>query len=295
MSVDGKMLRKFEEWMEKVEASPELVEFYRRLLRIQSIAERRVGIPRPDLNGEAISDRLDQGLPLIGLDELDLDWSLLQATFVEVTSAFAKHPKLFGPVPKSLVEIGGNHQYLKEAVRAWYKMTRLPAVVVPDGVNECLLEDIIQVTLNPFMVGYSKVLLSSVNQERWRRGYCPICGGNPDFALLDKEYGARWLVCSRCDTQWLFQRLECPYCGNQNQNTLAYFTDDEGVYRLYVCEQCRTYIKAIDLRRSKSEVLLPLERVMTLGLDRQGEEKGYKPGHFGVSSLTTPEASRSKP
>ncbi len=283
VGVVGRTLRKLEEWTEKVEASPELIDFYRRLLRIQSIAERRVGIPRLDLNSAAICDRLNQGLPLIGFDELDLDWSLLQATFVEVTSAFAKHPKLFGPAPKSLVEIGGHHQYLKEAVRAWYKMTRLPTAVVPDGVNECLLEDIIQATLKPFLAGYSKVLLSSVNQERWRRGYCPICGGNPDFALLDKEYGARWLVCSRCDTEWLFQRLECPYCGNQNQNTLAYFTDGEGVYRLYVCEQCRTYIKAIDLRRTESEVLLPLERVLTLNMDRQAQEHKYGGDKFGTN------------
>ena len=274
----GKMLKKLEGWTEKVEASPELVEFYRRLLRIQSIAERRVRIPRLDLNSEAINDRLDQGLPLIRFDELDLDWSLLQATFVEVTSAFAKHPKLFGPVPKSLVETGGHHHYLKEAVRAWYEMTRLPTAVVPDGVDECLLEDIIQATLKPFLVGYSKALLSSVNQERWRRGYCPICGGSPDFAFLDKEYGARWLLCSRCDTEWLFQRLECPYCGNQNQNTLAYFTDDDRLYRLYVCEQCTQYLKAIDLRQAKEEVVVPAERLFTLGIDAQARDYGYGSG-----------------
>ncbi len=281
VGVAGKMLRKLEGWTEKVEASPELIEFYRRLLRIQSIAERRVGIPRLDLNSEAINDRLEQGLPLIRFDELDLNWSLLQATFVEVTSAFAKHPKLFGPIPKSLVETGGHHHYLKEAVRAWYEMTRLPTAMVPDGVNECLLEDIIQATLKPFLVGYSKARLSSVNQERWRRGYCPICGGSADFAFLDKECGARWLLCSRCDTEWLFQRLECPYCGNQNQNALAYFTDDEGVYRLYVCEQCTQYLKTIDLRQAKEEIEIPLERLFTLGIDMQAREYGYggdKPG-----------------
>lgn len=277
VGVAGKMLKKLEGWTEKVEASPELVEFYRRLLRIQSIAERRVGMPQLDLNSEDISDRLDQGLPLIGFDELDLDWSLLQATFVKVTSAFAKHPKLFAPVPKSLVEIGGHHHYLKEAVRAWYKMTRLPTAVVPDGVDKCLLEDIIQATLKPFLVGYSKALLSSVNQERWRRGYCPICGGSPDFAFLDKKYGARWLLCSRCDTEWLFQRLECPYCGTRDQNALSYFTDDKGLYRLYVCENCKHYLKTIDLREAASEVLLPLERLYTLDIDRQAEENGYSP------------------
>jgi FdhE protein len=274
----GKMPGKLEIWTEKLEASPELIEFYRRLLRIQSITERRVGIPWLDLNSETINDRLEQGLPLIRFDELDLDWPLLQATFVEVNSAFAKHPKLFGPVPKSLVETRGYHHYLKETVRAWYEMTRLPTAVVPDGVDECLLEDIILATLKPFLAAYSKALASCVDQDRWRRGNCPICGGNPDFAFLDKEYGARWLLCSRCDTEWLFQRLECPYCGNRNQNTLAYFTDDDRLYRLYICEQCTQYLKAIDLRQAKEEVVVPHERLFTLPLDAQARDYGCSRG-----------------
>jgi len=64
---------------------------------------------------------------------------------------------------------------------------------------------------------------------------------------------------------------------NQDQNALAYFTDDEGLYRLYVCEKCKRYLKAIDLRQAKSEVLLPLERLITFGLDAQAKEYGYSP------------------
>ena len=86
-----------------------------------------------------------------------------------------------------------------------------------------------------------------------------------------------WLVCSRCDAQWLFQRLECPYCGTTDQNVLAYFTNDEGLYRLYVCEQCKQYLKAIDLRQAKSEVLIPLERLLALHIDKQAQEYGYSP------------------
>jgi FdhE protein len=83
------------------------------------------------------------------------------------------------------------------------------------------------------------------------------------------------LVCSRCDYEWLFQRLQCPYCGNQDQKTLAFFTDDKELYRLYVCEQCRCYLKAIDLRKTETEILLPLERFYTLDLDAQAKEYGY--------------------
>lgn len=293
--VDNRILRKLEEWKVTAEAPSEVVEFHRRLLHLQSRVERRMGVPRPGLSSEAVNERIERGLPLLSFDELALDWSLLQDMFVEVCVIFGEYPELFGEIPKSLRESEPRPSLPKQVAKAWFKGTVLPATIVGDGINKYLLGAMIHATLMPFLISHSKALLSLVNQEQWRRGYCPICGGNPDFAFLDKEYGARWLMCSRCDTRWLFQRLECPYCGNQNQDALAYFTNDEGVYRLYVCEHCRTYIKAIDLRRIKSEVLLPLERVMTLDMDRQGEEKGYKPGHFGVSSLTTPEASCSKP
>ena len=57
----------------------------------------------------------------------------------------------------------------------------------------------------------------------------------------------------------------------------VYFTDDEGLYRLYVCERCHHYLKAIDLRHAGREVLFQLERFLTLDIDHQAREKGYTP------------------
>jgi FdhE protein len=216
-------------------------------------------------------------LPLIGFDDLALDWLLLQEIFAEVTGAFATYSELFNEFPESLKKLEPRPSLPEETVKAWFEGGRLPSLEGVDNLSEHLLEAIIHATLKPFLVSYSEALLGLVNQERWRRGYCPICGGNPDFAFLDNERGARWLLCSRCDAEWLFQRLECPYCGNQEQNALAYFTDDEGLYRLYICEKCKRYLKAIDLRQAKSEVLLPLERLITFGLDAQAREYGYSP------------------
>lgn len=257
---------------------PQLLKFYQRLLRVQSGVEQKLAsLLEPGLGSEVIHERIERGLPLIRFDELALDWSLLGDTFTEVTALFADYPELFGELPKRLREPGAGQLLTRKAVKAWFEGAKLPIALAADDVNEHLLATIIQATLKPFLVSHAKTLLGFVDQERWRRGYCPICGGSPDLAFLDEEHGARWLLCHRCDTGWLFQRLECPYCGNQDQNALAYFTDDEGCYRLYVCERCRRYLKAIDLRQAKSEVLLPLERLYTLDLDRQAQERGYSP------------------
>ena len=271
-----KILERLDEEKRKRGLSPRFLDFYQRLFRIQSEAERRIGIVKPRLNRAAINERLDKGLPLVSFAELALDWSLLKDIFAEVTATFSDYPDLFGELPKNLREPRSHPSLPKKVARAWFERAKLPSTITVDDVNEYLLfEAIIHATLRPFLVSHSKALLNFITQERWRRQYCPICGGKPDFAFLDKEHGARWLLCSRCDTEWLFQRLQCPCCGSQNQNDLTYFTDEEGLYRLYVCEQCKQYLKTIDLRQAKEEVMMPLERLFTLGIDIQAREYGY--------------------
>ena len=84
--VDSEILRKLAEWEEKAEVNSELIEFYRKLLQIQSEAERRVGIATPDLSSETIATRLDNGQPLIQFDDLNLD-SIARSTMI-LKSAF---------------------------------------------------------------------------------------------------------------------------------------------------------------------------------------------------------------
>ena len=275
---NNKIIGKLEEWRQKEEINPKLIDFYQRLFEIQSRAERHIGTPDHCLTSDIASKQIEQGLPLRGFNDLALDWSLLQDIFVEVTDAFATYSELFSEFPESLKKPEPYPRLSTETVKAWFEGGRLPSLTGVNDLSEHFFEAIIHATFKPFLVSYSLALLGLVKQERWRRGYCPICGGNPDFAFLDNERGARWLLCSRCDAEWLFQRLECPYCGTQDQNALSYFTDDEGLYRLYVCEKCKRYLKAIDLRRAKSEVLLPLERLFTFALDAQAHEYGYSPG-----------------
>jgi len=272
------VIRHLEERENKEGALPQLLKFYQSLLRVQSRVEQKLAsLLEPSLGSEAIAKRIEHGQPLIAFEELALDWPLLRKTFTEVIAIFAEYPELFGEPPEKLKEPGAGRLLTKKAVRAWFRGAKLPATILADDAKENLLSAVIHATLKPFLVSHAKTLTRSIDQERWRREYCPICGGRPDFAYLDEERGSRWLLCSRCDTEWIFQRIECPYCGTQDQSVLAYFTDDEGLYRLYVCEHCKRYLKTIDLRQAKSEVLLPLERLCTLDLDRQAQENGYSP------------------
>ena len=277
---EKEVLRRLEEEGREKGLSPRLLEFYQRLFNIEAKAKQRIDRAKLSIKREAINGRAKRGLPLIGSDELALDWPILREISSKIITAFSDYSDVFGELPLSLREPKSGSLLTSKVVRAWFKGAMPPSTVPISDANDYLfLEAIIQATLRPFLICQAQTLISLVDQETWRRKCCPICGGQPDFAFLDTERGSRWLVCSRCDTEWLFQRLQCPYCDNQNQDNLSFFTNDEGTYRLYVCEQCQKYIKAINSRRSESDVTWPLERVLTLDMDKQAHEMGYIPSH----------------
>ncbi len=279
MPVETDDIIRFLEEKEKKEGTlPKLLEFYQQLLRVQSQVERKLSSRlEPGLSREVVNKRVENGVPLISFDELALDWQLLTTTFDEIKTVFADYAELFNSSRERLVELSADTLLARQTLKRWYEKQMLPAKIPVKNVDRKLINSIIHATIKPFLTSHARKLRESIDQERWRRSYCPICGGSPDFASLDTERGSRWLLCSRCDTEWVFQRLQCPYCNTQDQNDLSYFTDDSGLYRLYTCERCQQYLKTVDRRQTEDQIILPIERFLTLDMDRQAVEMGYKP------------------
>ena len=107
-------------------------------------------------------------------------------------------------------------------------------------------------------------------------GYVAVGGGWPDFAFLAKEAGDRYLVCSRCNSQWLYRRLGCPFCDTQDDAKIVYYPSEDQVYRLYVCDACHRYLKTMDLRQTAASVLAVVERITTVAMDMTARQEGYQ-------------------
>lgn len=288
---EAQILQKLDEWEQREGELPSFIQLCFELLRIQARAKTQFASSKANFADSiilhAVVDRLASGAPLLTFKDFIFDWEQVKAVFQEVTVVVAKDSlEPLGEI-ENLKSIASSSPLFQRMVRLWYQGSSLARITQGHGIHAEVLSFVVQAALKPFLSFHSEVLLPKVEQEHWRRRYCPICGGSPDFAFLDKERGARWLLCYRCDAEWLFQRLECPYCGTQNPDALAYFSDDEGLYRLYICEECRSYIKAIDLRRTESEILLPLERVLTIEMDEQGRDKGYKAGGTAITPFAS--------
>jgi FdhE protein len=274
-----RLIQALEQRAEREGALPLLLNFYRELLEVQLAAEMAFPTPESHLDTEAIAARAQHSQPLLDYSELKLDRELLHETFDRVKVVFAEFPDLFNLEARVARDLSPEVLLTGETLEAWFRRGEVPISDVTENLNPHLVENIIRSSLKPFLLAYAKVLLPGVQMERWWHGYCPVCGGAADYAYLDKERGSRWLVCSRCDSEWLYPRLECPYCDNKNQHLLNYYPSETGPHRLYTCEKCHQYLKATDLRQQKAAFYPPLERLLTLDMDRQGAELGYQPGN----------------
>ena len=252
------------------------IELHCELLEAQARAQ--VSPARVALSGEEASARLRQGDTLLSPESLEVDGQTLAGLCDQIGLIVAeRRPELAETLAKIRAWLGERRQRI-EALAGEYLREGRVREGEEAGLDGKLLAFILNNALRPFLRAQAQALGLSVDDSVWYRGRCPICGGEPDLAALERESGRRRLLCSRCDSEWTFQRVGCPFCGNEEPRQLAHYPSDDQVYRLSVCERCRRYLKTIDLRQVAGERLLPAERILTVAMDVAALNAGYGQG-----------------
>jgi formate dehydrogenase maturation protein FdhE len=110
--------------------------------------------------------------------------------------------------------------------------------------------------------------------------HCPTCGGLPQlsyFAVSGEALvsGPRYLVCSRCATNWVFSRMTCAGCGEATGTKLPIFQEQERFPHARVdgCRNCRRYLLTFDLRRDTRAVPV-VDEIAALPLDLYAIDQG---------------------
>jgi FdhE protein len=107
---------------------------------------------------------------------------------------------------------------------------------------------------------------------------CPFCQQRPTAAVLrDAGHGTkRALVCGLCFTEWSFERIVCPSCGERKFDALPVYTADQvDGARIDGCDSCGVYLKTIDA--SKDGTAVPeVDDIATITLDLWARERGYR-------------------
>jgi len=276
------ILNSLEVEREKKPELAEIIDLHRALLLAQ--ADARVPLPHLEMEPAEAEALLRQGIPLLQPEALEVDWKLFAQLCDKICYTASQHQPGLSEDLESVRAFLGSHpdkrslvvDYLRDGLHPSSSPHKVGGK--EGGENDLsgeLLTFVLNNVLHPFLRAHAEVLAPLVDDSLWYRGRCPICGGQPDFAFLEAGSGARHLLCSRCDSQWLFRRLECPFCNNTEPNKLIYYPSEDEVYRLYVCQVCNRYLKTIDLRQVSREVIPPVERILTVAMDVAAREAGY--------------------
>ena len=121
-------------------------------------------------------------------------------------------------------------------------------------------------------------VVAPVAASRESSGHCPVCGSPPALARLRQDDRKRILCCLLCEETWAFARVECPFCGNDDQGTMGLVTvTGVEAWWIEVCDKCKRYIKTVDESKlSEIDDVLPVvEDTATLYLDLIAQREGY--------------------
>ncbi len=228
-----------------------------------------------------ITKKMEGGLPLIDFTGKDYDLTRPKEYFNALISIAEKR---MPEVAQNIIDIIKSQQF------NWEKMIRIsfdrkveetndqgfPAVREAEESID-LIDLFTEESLRPELEIIAEKYGEIVEKSKWSEGYCPICGKEPKIGEIRKEEdGKRYLFCHQCGFKWHFNRIKCPFCGNEEQHSLAYFeVEGEERYRVDVCNKCRRYIKTVELPKSSEEPDLDIEDIATLHLDMIAYDEGY--------------------
>ena len=238
-----------------------------------------ISCPLPDSHGASL---LAGGLPLLAPERLSVDREKAGAFLSGVVDVLrgANRDPLGGEeldrIGRALAEAALDLPSLFSAcLQRERKIIEEASAAI--SVRPPLLTFILEVSLKTAL----SLAAESVGPEAvegWKEGYCPVCGSRAGMDELAGEEGKRYLCCSACSFRWPFPRLRCPYCGNQDPETLSYFVAGEEPVRVGVCRKCTRYIKTRDSRKGNGDVPLEAEDLATLHLDLLAGKEGFERG-----------------
>lgn len=260
----------------------DLIEAERRVLG-------RITTPWLDVPDTRIADRMAHGKRLLDFDDLTIDWTEVRLLIRQVTDIFRRHDAIEARDVASLHDTGRD-QRLPSLARRWYDEPIVSAqtATVSAGVASPVPADaggpmpemfgeVLRWSLRPFLARTADVLQQRVPLDRWRRGYCPICGGPPELGVIAAS-GERHLVCSRCQARWSFAAVACPFCDETSADRLVSFATPDGTYRVTACRTCQKYVKSLDSRHASRPILPALDAIATLPLDALVMQRGFSNG-----------------
>ncbi len=282
-----KLSKEIDKYTAQKERLAELFKIYKDILKVQYRYQEEIEMPL-NFSAEELKDFFRKDQYVLANEVFEVDPALLKKIIMELSGIFLKNdPRASSKVEKlnNLSDLQADNLSTLVHQKGGVTPEHLDEYFQKNSIAErCDLEPEILTNLffsalSPFYRDYSRKVSEETDFSLWSQGFCPVCGQKPMMAKLRREDNARVLECWLCHAQWVFSRLECPYCNNKDHYKLGYFfLEEEKARRVNVCEKCKSYIKTVSLKDIGRDVILDVENIYTVELDSVAQEKGYKPG-----------------
>lgn len=255
----------------------ELLGFYERLLKEQH--ETTVNL-EPFPSDEAhFRDRIGKGKSLLSREEFPLDLVSAGALF----RSLCRLAKERGDSVRAGVEeiesaLVSGTLHLQDLLHGAVSEEGY-AFAIGDqlALDPELLNTLAEASIRPAIQAWVNTVGSFLDNDRWLKPICPVCGSEPKFAeLRGQELAAsRYLHCGFCGWAWPARRLGCPFCENKDHNRLQTLIIENHLQcKLEVCDVCRRYLKLVDNKEFIG--LIPeVEVLASPHLDLAAMERGY--------------------
>jgi len=242
------------------------------LLQLQRRIQTRVSLPSIKLEAEYLKTLLLKG-PILQFEHLPVDWGDIRFLLRATAFAMRSHDALDDADCRRAEALSRDAERLPAILRSWYESVRPNSKPLLDEAVG--IESVLQQAMRPFLTRAGDAVMARSDLAGWKRGFCPLCGGEPDLAVITAA-ADRLLICGRCAARWRFAPLTCPFCLNDDRGRITSFASRDGQYRIYACDVCERYLKAYDARRATRPVMPVVDVVATLPLDAAAIQKGYK-------------------
>ncbi|PIP06644.1 MAG: formate dehydrogenase accessory protein FdhE [Syntrophobacteraceae bacterium CG23_combo_of_CG06-09_8_20_14_all_50_8] len=245
------------------------------LILREEYRQKMDGVTFP-LDERLIAKKLAGGLPLLDFSTGDFDFTVAKDYFLRLLQIAEK--RLPGETTEFTRQIREGKIDFETMIRNSFnaRSNEEFAFDIDEDAFD-LIDLFLEESLRPALESFAEKYGGIIRSSGWNEGYCPICGKEPKIGEIKGDKGRRFLFCNQCGFEWKYSRIKCPFCGNEEQQTLAYFTvEEEERYRVDVCNVCKRYVKMVDFRDSGGKANLDVEDIATLHLDMLAAEEGYE-------------------
>lgn len=261
-----------------------MLNLYESIFIAQEKAKKIVSLPEFKIPEEKLSIKQAEYFPLADISEFSIDYDVSEKLFMEICDILDANDNELSETVKKISALTAEKKidltklfasFIKEDESLFNEAEK------KHNIDKQVLGFVVYNALLPSLTSFSEMISENLGKDTdWDKGYCPVCGSMPALSLFE-ENGKRFLICGFCGHKWGSKRMYCPYCENDDHETLRYYSiDNEEEYRVDVCDKCKKYIKAVDIKKTARTIYPPLEIRSTPYIDLKFEKMGLKAGNI---------------